>query len=34
LNVYELKRNATSSLHGDPRFEALLDDPASNEPVF
>jgi tetratricopeptide (TPR) repeat protein len=34
LNVYELKRNANSSLHGDPRFEALLDDPASNEPVF
>ena len=34
LNVYEMKRDATSSLHGDPRFEALLNDPANNAPLF
>jgi TolB-like protein/Tfp pilus assembly protein PilF len=34
LNVYELKRDPNSSLHGDPRFEALLNDPANNAPVF
>jgi TolB-like protein/Flp pilus assembly protein TadD len=34
LNVYELKRDALTSLHGDPRFQALLDDPANNAPLF
>jgi tetratricopeptide (TPR) repeat protein len=34
LNVYELKRDAVTSLHGDPRFQALLDDPANNAPLF
>jgi TolB-like protein/Flp pilus assembly protein TadD len=34
LNVYALKRNPLSTLHGDPRFEAILDDPASNAPLF
>ena len=34
LNVYEMKRDTTSSLHGDPRFEALLNDPANNAPLF
>jgi len=32
--VYEMKRDTTSSLHGDPRFEALLNDPANNAPLF
>ncbi len=34
LNVYEMKRDTLSSLHGDPRFEALLNDPANNAPLF
>ncbi len=34
LNVYELKRDKLSSLRGDPRFEALLNDPANNAPLF
>jgi tetratricopeptide (TPR) repeat protein len=34
LNVYEMKRDTTSSLHGDPRFDALLSDPANNAPLF
>jgi TolB-like protein/Tfp pilus assembly protein PilF len=34
LNVYELKRDVHSSLHGDSRFEALLDDPVNNAPLF
>jgi len=34
LNVYEMKRDSRSTLHGDPRFEALLDDPANNAPLF
>jgi TolB-like protein/Tfp pilus assembly protein PilF len=34
LNVYELKRDTQSALHGDVRFEALLDDPANNAPLF
>jgi len=34
LNVYELKRDTRSTLHGDPRLDAILDDPANNAPVF
>jgi TolB-like protein len=34
LNVYVLKRNTHSKLHGDPRLEALVDDPANNAPLF
>jgi TolB-like protein/Flp pilus assembly protein TadD len=34
LNVYEMKRDPLSTLHGDPRFEAILDDPANNAPLF
>ncbi len=34
LNVYDMKRDTLSPLHGDPRFEALLDDPVNNAPVF
>jgi hypothetical protein len=34
LNVYEIKRDTRSTLHGDPRFEALPNDPANNAPVF
>ena len=34
LNVYTRKHDAFSKLHGDPRFEALLDDPANNAPLF
>ncbi len=34
MNVYEMKRDVRYTLHGDPRFEALLDDPASNAPLF
>jgi TolB-like protein/cytochrome c-type biogenesis protein CcmH/NrfG len=34
LNVYEMKLDTLSSLHGDPRFEALLNDPANNAPLF
>jgi tetratricopeptide (TPR) repeat protein len=34
LNVYEMKRDTQSSLHGDPRLEAILNDPANNAPTF
>jgi TolB-like protein len=34
LNVYDLKHDTRSTLRGDPRFEALLDDPANNAPLF
>jgi TolB-like protein/Tfp pilus assembly protein PilF len=34
LNVYQMKRDPFSTLHGDPRFEALLSDPANNAPLF
>jgi TolB-like protein/Tfp pilus assembly protein PilF len=34
FNVYEMKRDSTSTLYGDPRFEAILNDPANNAPVF
>jgi TolB-like protein/cytochrome c-type biogenesis protein CcmH/NrfG len=35
LNVHEMKRNPTFlPLHGDPRFEALLNDPKNNAPLF
>ena len=33
MNVHEMKRGF-STLHGDPRFEALLNDPANNAPLF
>ena len=33
MNVHEMK-HAYSTLHGDPRFEALLNDPANNAPLF
>ncbi len=33
LNVHEMK-HGYSSLHGDPRFEALLRDPQNNAPLF
>lgn len=33
MNVHELKRTY-STLHGDPRFEALLNDPQNNAPLF
>ena len=33
MNVHEMKRNF-STLHGDPRYEALLADPANNAPLF
>ncbi len=33
LNVHEMKRGY-STLHGDPRFKALLDDPQNNAPLF
>ena len=33
MNVHEFK-HGYSTLHGDPRFEALLNDPASNQPLF
>ena len=32
-NVHELKAGY-STLHGDPRFEALLADPKNNAPLF
>ena len=34
LNVYELKRDTGIKLHGDPRLNALLDDPANNAPLL
>jgi tetratricopeptide (TPR) repeat protein len=34
MNVYSLKHDPASKLHGDPRFEALLNDPANNAPLF
>jgi TolB-like protein/Tfp pilus assembly protein PilF len=34
INVYELKLDPLSSLHGDPRLEALVNDPANNAPLF
>jgi TolB-like protein len=34
LNVYELRHDTHSKLQGDPRFEALLNDPANNAPLF
>ncbi len=33
MNVHEFKRGY-STLHGDPRFEALLADPKNNQPLF
>jgi TolB-like protein/cytochrome c-type biogenesis protein CcmH/NrfG len=33
MNVHEFKRGY-STLHGDPRFEALLNDPQNNAPLF
>ncbi|RXK54747.1 TIR domain-containing protein [Oleiharenicola lentus] len=33
LNIHVIKRD-WSSLRGDPRFEALLNDPKNNEPLF
>lgn len=35
INVHELRTSLEfSPLQGDPRFEALLDDPKNNEPLF
>jgi TolB-like protein/Tfp pilus assembly protein PilF len=34
LNVYELKLDTGIKLHGDPRLNALLDDPANNAPLL
>jgi TolB-like protein/Tfp pilus assembly protein PilF len=34
LTVHRMKLDARSRLHGDPRFEAILDDPANNAPLF
>ena len=33
MNVHEFKRGY-STLHGDPRFKALLADPKNNAPLF
>jgi len=33
LNVH-LMKNFYSTLHGDPRFEAMLKDPKNNAPLF
>lgn len=33
MNVHELRRGF-STLHGDPRFQALLEDPQNNAPLF
>jgi TolB-like protein/cytochrome c-type biogenesis protein CcmH/NrfG len=34
LNLQEMKRDPYITLHGDPRFEALMNDPANNAPLF
>jgi TolB-like protein/Tfp pilus assembly protein PilF len=34
LNVNSRKRDTFSRLRGDPRFEAILNDPANNAPLF
>ena len=34
LNVHALKYDPFSKLHGDPRFEAILSDPANNARLF
>jgi tetratricopeptide (TPR) repeat protein len=35
LNPYAMRHSARyAPLHGDPRFEALLDDPKNKEPLF
>jgi TolB-like protein/Tfp pilus assembly protein PilF len=34
FNIYSLKHDSSIKLHGDPRFEALLNDPANNAPLF
>jgi TolB-like protein/cytochrome c-type biogenesis protein CcmH/NrfG len=34
VNVHELKLDPLSSLHGDPRLDALVNDPANNAPLF
>ncbi|HEY1791503.1 MAG TPA: TIR domain-containing protein [Opitutaceae bacterium] len=34
VNVHKLETQIGGSLHGDPRFEALLRDPANNAPLF
>jgi hypothetical protein len=33
VNVHEWRR-AYSTLNGDPRYQALLSDPANNAPLF
>jgi len=33
VNVHEIK-HGYSTLNGDPRYEALLNDPANNAPLF
>jgi TolB-like protein/Tfp pilus assembly protein PilF len=34
LSVYGMKSDTHSKLRGDPRYEALLNDPANNAPLF
>ena len=35
FNVYELRTNGIlQALHDDPRFKAMVDDPANNAPLF
>jgi hypothetical protein len=34
LSNYSRKFDTFCKLHGDPRLEALVDDPASNAPLF